>query len=42
MKNLIDILDLSTAEIDEMIAVANNIIEHPVVSSMASIVPVIG
>ena len=29
MKNLIDILDLSTAEIDEMIAVANNIIEHP-------------
>ena len=29
MKNLIDILDLSTAEIDELIAVANDIIAHP-------------
>ncbi|MCH5278205.1 MAG: aspartate carbamoyltransferase [Christensenellaceae bacterium] len=29
MKNLIDILDLSVEEIDEMIAVANDIIDHP-------------
>ena len=29
MKNLIDILDLSTQEIDEMIDVANDIIDHP-------------
>ncbi len=29
MKNLIDILDLSTQEIDEMIEVANDIIDHP-------------
>ncbi|MBQ3888433.1 MAG: aspartate carbamoyltransferase, partial [Clostridia bacterium] len=29
MKNLIDILDLSTAEIDELIAVANDIIARP-------------
>ena len=29
MKNLIDILDLSVEEIDQMITVANDIIEHP-------------
>ena len=29
MKNLIDILDLSVQEIDEMIEVANDIIDHP-------------
>ena len=29
MKNLIDILDLSLAEIDDMISVANDIIDHP-------------
>ena len=29
MKNLIDILDLSVEEIDEMIEVANDIIDHP-------------
>ncbi len=29
MKNLIDILDLSTEEIDAMIATANDIIDHP-------------
>lgn len=29
MKNLIDILDLTTEEIDEMIDVANDIIDHP-------------
>ena len=29
MRNLIDILELSTHEIDEMIAVANDIIDHP-------------
>ena len=29
MRNLIDILDLSTAEIDELLATANDIIAHP-------------
>ena len=29
MKNLIDILDLTTSEIDELILVANDIIESP-------------
>ena len=29
MRHLIDILDLTTAEIDELIAVANDIIENP-------------
>ncbi|MBR0135386.1 MAG: aspartate carbamoyltransferase, partial [Clostridia bacterium] len=29
MKNLIDILDLTVEEIDQMIAVANDIIDHP-------------
>ena len=33
MRHLIDILDLSTAEIDELIAKANDIIEHPDVYS---------
>ena len=28
MRNLIDILDFSTSEIDELIAVANDIIEN--------------
>ena len=30
MKHLIDILDLSTQEIDELLAVANDIIDNPV------------
>ena len=29
MKNLIDILDLSTAEIDELINIADDIIDNP-------------
>ena len=29
MRNLIDILDFSTEEIDELIAVANDIIDNP-------------